>query len=174
MTVVDFQFQLQNQKGALRAFAMSLTKSGMDADDLIQDTIYRALTNLDKFKEGTNLKAWLLTIMRNIFINNYRKAMRRNTIIDQSDNHYLINSSSRTIENAGDRNMLMESLEEVIGGLKPEFRDPFMMHYKGFKYDEIAEKLDLPLGTVKSRIFFARKEMKKELAKLGIENSKIK
>ena len=121
------------------------------------------MTNKEKFQPGTNLKAWLFTIMKNIFINNYRKKVKRNTIVDSTDNMYFINSGSVIISNEAGSNMLMQELERMIGELEDNIRIPFMKHHEGFKYQEIADELDLPLGTIKSRIFFARKALKEKI-----------
>lgn len=153
----------------LKAFAMNLTREHDDALDLVQETYFRAISNQDKFSEGTNLKAWLLTIMKNIFINNYRKASRRNVVNDSSENLFLLNSGSVAIENSAERSLVMEDLKEAVNSLNIEYRKPFMMHYQGFKYEEIAEDLNLPLGTVKSRIFFARKQMQQYLKTKGFQ-----
>ncbi|MCB0642896.1 MAG: RNA polymerase sigma factor, partial [Phaeodactylibacter sp.] len=101
----------------------------------------------------------------NIFINNYRKKMKANTIMDSTDNLYYINSGSVTIANTGDSNILMKELTSMIEGLDESIKIPFLMHYQGYKYQEIADHFDLPLGTVKSRIFFARKELKALISK---------
>ena len=143
---------------------MKLTRDINDAEDLIQETIYRALSNEDKFQEGTNIRAWLFTIMKNIFINDYRKKIKRNTLIDSTDNLYYINTSS-TISNEGERAFVMNDIKNALMKISHELRVPFLMHYKGYKYHEISEQLNLPLGTVKSRIFFARKELKTLLEK---------
>jgi RNA polymerase sigma-70 factor (ECF subfamily) len=148
---------------SLRPFALSLTRDMEDAQDLIQETLLRALSSQEKFTEGTNLKAWLYTIMKNIFINNYRRNKKRNTIIDTTDDMYVINSNSTLVGNSGESNMAMENVTYAVNMLQEEFRVPFMMHYQGFKYHEIADHLTLPIGTVKSRIHFARKELKKKL-----------
>ncbi|MFT6148172.1 MAG: RNA polymerase sigma-70 factor (ECF subfamily) [Saprospiraceae bacterium] len=144
----------------LNSFAYNLTKNAEEAKDLFQETAYRAMTNREKFRTGTNFKAWLFTIMKNIFINNYRKKVKANTIIDSTENLYYINSGSNTISNSGENNILMKELQSMIAGLEDGIKIPFMMHYEGYKYQEIAEELDLPLGTIKSRIFFARKALK--------------
>lgn len=167
MTHKDFDSSILQLSSALRPFAINLTKNVEEANDLLQDTMYRAISNRDKFRDGTNLKAWLFTIMKNIFINNYRRKMKRNTIIDTTDNMYFLNSSETTIENGASAKFVMDDLKAAIQKLSDEFRVPFMMHYEGFKYHEISEELNLPLGTVKSRIFFARKELKKELKQYG-------
>ncbi len=147
----------------LRPYAINLTKDLDEAKDLLQETMYRAFTHRDKFREGTNLKAWLFTIMRNIFINRYRKKSKRKTMIDTTENLYYINSAQTTIRNRAESSFVMTDVVKAIDNLTDDYRVPFVMHYKGFKYQEIADDLSLPLGTVKSRIFFARKALKKEL-----------
>lgn len=163
----QFEFQSQfNQMGALlHSFAYNLTKNTEDAKDLYQETAYRAMTNMDKFHPGTNFKAWLFTIMKNIFINNYRKKSKANTIMDSTDNMYYLNSGATIIENRAESSIMMKELIFMIEELDDSIRVPFLMHYQGYKYQEIADHLDLPLGTVKSRIFFARKELKDLIGK---------
>lgn len=151
---------------SLKPFAIRLTQDPEAAEDLLQETAYRALVNHDKYSDGTNLKAWLFTIMRNIFINQYRRKLKRNTIIDTTENLYYLNSASETVKNDAIGQFIMDDLQKAINHLSVEFRVPFLMHYEGYKYQEIAEHLKLPLGTVKSRIFFARKELKTFLRKL--------
>ena len=169
MSNLEFNTQFKNLSSMLQAFAYNLTKNTEDAKDLFQETAYRAMTNRDKFHPGTNLKAWLFTIMKNIFINNYRKKVKANTIMDSTENLFYINSGATTISNAGDSNIMVKELTQMVDGLEESIRIPFMMHYQGFKYQEIADHFDLPLGTVKSRIFFARKELK-ELVKKRYEH----
>ena len=160
MSTIEFNSRFESMSSLLHAFAYNLTKNVEDAKDLFQETSFRALTNKDKFRPGTNFKAWLFTIMKNIFINNYRKKVRANTIMDSTDNNFYINSGSAVIANGAESNIMMDELTGMVNGLEDGIRIPFVMHYEGFKYQEIAEHLDLPLGTVKSRIFFARKELK--------------
>ena len=160
MSSTEFNYKIHQMSTLLHSFAYNLTKNVEDAKDLYQETAFRAITNQSKFSPGTNLKAWLFTIMKNIFINNYRKKMRANTIIDSTDNNYYINSGKQTIRNSGESNIMMGELWGMVEHLDDGLRIPFVMHYEGFKYQEIAEEMALPLGTVKSRIFFARKELK--------------
>lgn len=159
MSAHDFNLKIEEVSQYLHSFALNLTKNSEDAKDLYQETTYRALVNRDKFAPDTNLKAWLFTIMKNIFINNYRKKMKANTIMDSTNNLFLLNSGGTEI-NEGETTMFMKELEGMIASLEETLRIPFIMHYEGFKYQEIADELDLPLGTIKSRIFFARKELK--------------
>ncbi len=156
----NVQNQLIQFQSMLYSFAYKLTGDFTDAQDLYQETAVKVLKNADKFRQGTNFKAWSSTIMRNIFINNYRKKKRRGVIVDSTDNNYYINSGDQTVVNGGARNLRMEELMEMVDDLPENLRTPFMMSYQGFKYDEIAEQLDAPLGTIKSRIFFARKTLR--------------
>lgn len=165
MSHPEFYNRFDQMSTLLHSFAYNLTKNVEDAKDLFQETAYRAMTNIDKFRPGTNFKAWLFTIMKNIFINNYRKRTKANTIMDSTDNMYYINSGSVVIANGGDSNIMMQELTKMIENLDDSIKIPFLMHYKGYKYQEIADHLDLPLGTVKSRIFFARKELKENINK---------
>ncbi len=165
MTSLEFYNKFDKMTPVLNSFAYNLTKSMEDAKDLYQETAFRALTNREKFRTGTNFKAWLFTIMKNIFINNYRKKVKANTIMDSTDNNYYINSGSVAISNKADSNIMVAELKGMIRNLDESIKVPFMMHYAGYKYQEIADYLELPLGTVKSRIFFARKELKDLIVK---------
>lgn len=160
MTTLEFDNKFNSMSNLLNAFAYNLTKNAEDAKDLFQETAFRAMTNREKFRPGTNFKAWLFTIMKNIFINNYRKKVKANTIIDSTDNMYYINSGKNTIRNSAESSIMMKELTRMVQSLDDSLKIPFVMHYEGFKYQEIAEELNLPLGTVKSRIFFARRELK--------------
>ncbi|EOZ95973.1 RNA polymerase ECF-type sigma factor [Indibacter alkaliphilus LW1] len=148
---------------ALKPFALKLTRDMDDANDLLQDTMVKAFTNKDKFTEGTNLKAWLYTIMKNTFITNYQRMVRRGTFVDTTDNLHYINSGDALIENGAFGDFTMDDIYTAIESLDDVYKVPFMMHYKGFKYHEIADKLEIPIGTVKNRIHIARKLLKEDL-----------
>lgn len=165
MSNTDFYANFDKVTSVLHSFAYNLTQNIEDARDLYQETAYRAIKNKEKFNPGTNFKAWLMTIMKNIFINNYRKKMKQNTIIDKTDNQYFINSSGNATENAAESTILMKEISQMIEDLDDGLKIPFMLHYQGFKYQEIADKMELPLGTVKSRIFFARRELKANIGR---------
>ncbi|MEZ4988233.1 MAG: RNA polymerase sigma factor [Saprospiraceae bacterium] len=165
MSNTEFYNRLNTLSVMLHSFAYSLTKNTEDARDLYQETAFRALSNIDKFRPDTNFKAWVFTIMKNIFINNYRKKVKANTIVDSTDNQYYINSGSNAISNKAESTIMMKELTKMVDKLDESIRIPFLMHYQGYKYQEIADHLDLPLGTVKSRIFFARKELKDSISK---------
>jgi RNA polymerase sigma-70 factor (ECF subfamily) len=165
MAVLNFSGEINELQSVLHNFAFKLTKNNEDSKDLYQETAYRALVNQDKFRVGTNMKAWLFTIMRNIFINDYRKKIKKNTILDSTDNQFYLNSGGPTILNDANSSMMMDELQELVDNLDDSIRIPFLMHYYGYKYQEIADQLNLPLGTIKSRIFFARKELKSAVIK---------
>ena len=163
MSAIEFKDHLNQLSAVLNTFAFNLTKNSEDAKDLFQETALRAIKNKDKFRPGTNLKAWLFTIMKNIFINNYRKKAKSKVVNDSTENLFYLNSTAADIENKADSNIMMKELLSMIDGLEETLRAPFLMHYEGFKYQEIADELSLPLGTVKSRIFFARKSLKEQI-----------
>lgn len=165
MSTIEFNSRFDQMTSVLNSFAYNLTKNVEDAKDLFQETAFRAITNKDKFRAGTNFKAWLFTIMKNIFINNYRKKSKAKTIIDSTDNMYYINSGSTIVGNKAKSNIMMKELTKIIDNLEDGIKIPFMMHYHGYKYQEIADQLELPLGTIKSRIFFARKELKEVITR---------
>ena len=145
-------------------FAYMLTSNRDDAYDLLQDTTLKALDNEDKFTEGTNFKGWVFTIMRNIFINNYRRGARQATVVDTTENLYLLNIAQDSGMETPEGSYSVSEISDSISDLPEEFRIPFSMHVAGYKYNEIAEHMQLPLGTVKSRIFFARKKLQKRFA----------
>jgi RNA polymerase sigma-70 factor (ECF subfamily) len=171
MSVINFPDTIVDLSTNLRPYAINLTKDIDDAHDLLQETVYRALINRDKYSEGTNLKAWLFTIMKNIFINSYRRRAKRNTIINTTDNLYLLNVPNEITYNRAEGGFIMQDLYGAINSLSDDYKVPFMMHHNGYKYQEIADDLHLPLGTVKSRIFFARKELKRQLSNIGYASS---
>ena len=157
MSEVEFGTAIQNYEKPLFGFAMKLTKDDSDAKDLMQETYVKAYTNKDKFREGTNLNAWLFTIMKNSFITQYQKTKRRQTYVDNSEDLHLLNTV--TSSNEGARNLSLNELEARVDKLDEKHKYPFLMYIKGFKYQEIAEKLNIPLGTVKNRIHVARYEL---------------
>lgn len=166
MTTIQFNTQLTNLRDAFQNYAYSLTQNGEDANDLVQETYLKALTYKDKFDPSTNLKAWMFTIMKNTFINNYRRESRVRKIVDTTDNMYYINmGSTSTLGNSQDI-IQHDELKAVVDSLEDEFRIPFEMHFGGYKYKEIAEHMNLSIGTVKSRIFFARKKLMEKLQHL--------
>ncbi|MBU3713957.1 MAG: RNA polymerase sigma factor [Ferruginibacter sp.] len=149
----------------LKPFAFTLTRDTESAKDLTQETIYKALANRDKYNVGTNVKAWMYTIMRNIFINNYRRKNRQNVIFDNTPNDFLLDHNQSAVSNSAESNLKLKEIKTAINNLPDIFKHPFILYYEGYKYNEIAEYLHEPLGTIKSRIHFARKLLKEEISR---------
>ncbi len=166
----NFEFKdiLINNTIFLKPYAITLTHDQEKAKDLLQDTYYRALINKEKYQNGTNIKAWLYTIMRNIFINDYRKKKNQNIILDNTDDNFLINSSKNVVENNAISNIGEKEIWSAIHHLPNEYKQPFLMYFNGNKYQDIANEMHQPLGTIKSKIHFARKFLKQYLQKREI------
>ena len=163
MSALSFNDRLIKMSDVLEYFALSLTKNREDAEDLFQETMVKALTYQDKYTPNTNLKAWLHTIMKNTFINRYRKMKRANTVITTKDDVDVLDFVPATVESTPESIHATKEINRVIDALDDNVRIPFTMHLKGFKYKEIAEHLDIPIGTVKSRIYFAKQSLMKDL-----------
>jgi RNA polymerase sigma factor (sigma-70 family) len=163
MNQTQFNNALHNLREKLYFYALRLTTDSERANDLLQETMLKALTYRDKFKPNTNFKAWVYTIMKNTFINEYRRNIKtRNTFVDSNNDIHLLYSKEK-VYTAPDSFYSTKEIHKSIDALEDEYRIPFTMFFEGYKYKEIAEELDLPLGTVKSRIFFTRKKLKKSL-----------
>jgi len=160
MSVKEFNSVLLENADFLKPFAVNLTKDNETANDLYQETLYKALANQEKYNVGTNIKAWLFTIMRNIFINDYRRRVKQKTIFDNSAADYLINLKQVSVRNSAESSLQVKEINEAIHQLPEIFKTPFVLYFDGYKYQEIADVLGEPLGTVKSRIDFARKLLK--------------
>ena len=139
-----------NLQANMLNFAYMLTSNRDDAYDLLQDTTLKALDNEDKYAENTNFKGWVFTIMRNIFINNYRRGVRAATIVDTTDNLYHLNLSQDSGIESPEGSYGAAEITAAIGEFSDDYRIPFCMHVQGYKYAEIAEHMGLPLGTVKT------------------------
>lgn len=163
MNTTTFTEDLIRVQDDLLRFAYKLTTDREEAQDLLQETSLKALDNEDKYTPDTNFKGWMFTIMRNIFINNYRKLTREQTFLDTTGNLYHLNLPQDMAYESTDRSYDLKEMHRIVNALPRDYRVPFSMHVSGFKYREIADKLGLPLGTVKSRIFFTRQKLQQEL-----------
>ncbi len=166
MSHIEFTKGFSQFQAPLYAFAFRLTKDEEDAHDLLQETAYKAFKYKDMYQPRTNLRAWLMTIMRNTFINNYRQKKRRQVLNDTTSNDFLIDSGRLTVRNSGESDITAEEITQLIDSLEDWLKVPFLMYLQGYKYDEIAEAMDIPLGTVKSRIFFARKKLQSAIQEM--------
>jgi RNA polymerase sigma-70 factor (ECF subfamily) len=151
----------------LQYFAKKLTMNEEDANDLVQETNYKALLFREKYVHHTNFKAWLFTIMKNIFINNYRRNKKAKTFIDTTENLHHVHQQIDSFPVSPDSVLREKEVRKAVGTLEDEHLVPFEMHTQGYKYKEIAEELDISIGTVKSRIFFGRKKLMDRLEGYG-------
>ena len=163
MSATEFNQMLISQADFLKPFAINLTRDSEAAQDLFQETLYKALANHEKYNTGTNIKAWLFTIMRNIFINDYRRKSKQKTIFDNTPNDYLLDYKQSTISNDAESDMRLKEVRKAVEELPEIFKTPFKLYFDGYKYNEIADALAEPLGTIKSRIHFARKLLKEQI-----------
>jgi len=163
MNALQFQKKLLGMQENMMNFALTLTANRDDAQDLMQDTTLKVLDNQEKFVDNVNFKGWVLTVMRNIFINNYHRIVRTQTVIDQNADVYNLDVLNDSGINTPDGSYRLLEITNAIENLTEELRIPFTMYLSGYKYHEIAERLAMPLGTVKSRIYFARQDLQKEL-----------
>lgn len=163
MSALTFNDRIIKMSDVLEYFALSLTKDKEQAQDLLQETLLKALTYKDKFTPDTNLKAWLHTIMRNTFINDYRKSTRARTVVTTKDDLEVLDFVPATTFAAPDSAISHKEIMQFINSLSEQYRVPFMMHFNGFKYKEIADELNIPIGTVKSRIYLAKQTLMSNL-----------
>ncbi|MDD3788297.1 MAG: RNA polymerase sigma factor [Petrimonas sp.] len=159
----SFENRLLGLQDNMLNFALTLTANREEAKDLMQETTLRVLDNKEKYYENVNFKGWVFTIMHNIFVNNYRKVVRSQTIIDKTENLYHLNLPQDSGFNTPDSAYTIKEINKAINSFTNEYKVPFSMHVAGYKYEEIAQHLGLPIGTVKSRIFFARKRLQEML-----------
>ena len=162
--ITTFKKRLLGLQSNLMNFAFQLTTSREAAADLVQDTTLKVLDNEEKYVDNVNFKGWVFTIMRNIFINNYRRQVRSATVVDNTEDLYHLNISQESGLSTPEGSFAAKEISSAINAFSDEYRIPFNMYIAGYKYSEIADKMGLPLGTVKSRIFFARKRLREQLA----------
>lgn len=163
MKDLTFNNAVCTHRSFLESFALKFTKDVEDANDLVQDTLIKAIRYHDRYKTGTNLKGWLFTIMRNTFINSYRVGVRKNSIVQNTEEFTPQHLSRSATSNLGENKLLMDDIQTALDKLQPGYSVPFLRYFEGYKYHEIAQQLDMPIGSVKTRIHMARKELKKYL-----------
>ncbi|MDN5205011.1 RNA polymerase sigma factor [Fulvivirgaceae bacterium BMA10] len=156
MTALEFNHQIINLRNTLKLYTRRFTLDQEESNDLLQDTILKALTHREKFRPNTNFKAWLYTIMKNTFINNYRRNVKAKMQLDDTKDLYYLNVTDNHTFSSPISKLEYKEMKAIISSLKDIYRIPFQLYIKGFKYQEISEELNVPLGTVKTRIFYAR------------------
>ncbi|GHE47756.1 RNA polymerase sigma factor [Sphingobacterium griseoflavum] len=163
MNKLEFNTLVTQQADSLKTYARNFTRDQDDANDLVQDTLLKAVTYFNNFKEGTNLKGWLYTIMKNTFINNYRRVIKTNSFITKEEEITNANLVVSASSNSGENKFVMDDINRALSTLSDDYYVPFSMYFEGYKYHEISDYLAIPIGTVKTRIHVARKAMKKTL-----------
>ena len=160
MTALEFNHRLIGLQPTLKLYTRRFTVDKEESEDLLQDTILKALSNKEKFTQNTNFKAWLYTIMKNTFINRYRKETKTKTQLDNTKDLYYLNVADPHTFSSPGSGMEYKQVMELMNELKDIYLIPFKMYFDGYKYHEISEEMNIPLGTVKTRIFYARQFLK--------------
>jgi len=169
VTQLNFDKMMEQELAPLRNYALSLTHDMDDTKDLVQDTILKAYRYRENFKAGTNLRGWLYTILKNSFINNYRRNQKRNTFLDSTENTYFLDIPSHKVDNDAELKFIRKDLDAAVESLPYDLKLTFKLNAEGFKYHEIAEELNIPIGTVKTRIFIARRVLREKLKDYALE-----
>jgi len=165
MNTAEFSQLLETNRDTLFRFALKLTRNYQDAQDLFQDAVVRAFRYRQKFQMGTNFKAWMATIIRNTMITKSRIKRRLKIAGEPIETYAYAIESRNMVSNQAEVDLRMEELHLLLDRLPEIHRIPFLMHYKGYEYKEIAEQMDIPIGTVKSRLNTARKTLKTMIGK---------
>ena len=160
MTEREFNRRLEGLIDHLSSLAKKFTPDHDDAKDLIQETLLKALRHREKFTRDENLGGWLYYIMKNTFINQYRKKTREGTYLDLSENLFQLNTTDPHTFRNPESEMVYRDIIRHSARVESILLIPLKMYFMGFKYHEIADKLGVPVGTIKNRIFHARRQMK--------------
>jgi len=172
MTQIQFTNALLGLSDKLHYYALSLTSDSERADDLLQETFLKALTYRDKFTQNTNFKAWIYTIMKNTFINDYRRKVKTKNTFEGSNNEFHLMFTKDKVYPAPDSFYSSKEINKSINALEDEYKVPFTMFLEGYKYKEIAEELDLPLEPLKAVFSLPEKNWKKHYTNTPIINDK--
>ena len=168
MTKVEFTEKYRALENLLYRFAIKLTKSEAAAKDLLQETAMKAYTKRDSFSGTSKFKSWISTIMYNSFINNYRSRKRRLQLADNIVAKNSILNPDQKVVNNGYKNLIKADLDKHVEAIGDKSRAALKLHIQGYQYTEISEKLNIPTGTVKSRINYARKKARKSILQMGL------
>ncbi|HEX6333687.1 MAG TPA: RNA polymerase sigma factor [Flavisolibacter sp.] len=157
MSIPEFNNLVLTHSDSLRPFAITLTRDPESARDLCQETLYKAFAYRQQYRQGTSIRAWLFTIMKNVFINEYRRSLRKRRVMENVRQHHPVSAPP------AEQQVHVREITAAIHGLSDSAKAACLLYLEGHKYQEIAEALDEPLGTIKSRIHFAKKELQKKI-----------
>ena len=168
MTKVQFNLYYKNNVIALRNFARKLANSSADAEDLFQEATLKAFRGMHTFKQGNSFKSWAFTILKNTFVTKYHKRKKRNMVSTAVEDLAFAIDVQHSIRNNALSNIRLQEIYDCIEDLSGKSKRPFLMYVNGYQYNEIADALHIPIGTVKSRINYARTKLKSALSNKGI------
>ena len=163
VNTAKFNKELIDVQDELKKVAYRLTANKDKAEDLLQETLLKVIDNKEKYKEDTNFKGWAYTIMRNIFINDYRKEVHETSIVDYENKASITGHDCCFTSTNTENYIYNKEIYSIVNELTKYYRQPFLLYISGFKYHEIANRLQIPIGTVKSRIYSTRQLLKKKL-----------
>lgn len=172
----DFEEEIIPHLDAMYNFALRLTSDPSDAEDLVQDTIVKAYRFFSSYEKGTNAKAWLFRILKNSYINNYRKKSKQPNQVDYDEvsTFYETIRAERTdtsdLEDKMFRDLIDDDISNALEELPEDFRTVVLLcDVEGFTYEEIANMLDVPIGTIRSRLHRGRNLLKAQLMEYAKE-----
>ena len=168
MTDLQFNHYYEQNIDALKNFARRLTRNINEAEDLVQETAIKAFRAMHTFKKGTSFKSWSFTIMKNSFITRYNKKKRRGVVNAPIEDFTFALENNYALRNDAVSKLRLHEIKSCVKKLSHKSKVPFEMYISGYQYNEIADALEIPIGTVKSRINFARTKLKSMLSDIGI------
>ena len=157
----EFTGNLLFMQDQLYYYALQLTEDKDDAKDLVQETSYKALKNQGKLLNDKNIKAWLYTILRNAYINFLRSGHNRQLTTDKNELNQQYDNTPSSVEESPDQVLIINELHEIIDRLPNDYGKPLQMFISGYSYKEISNEMNIPIGTVKSRIHLGKKKIKR-------------
>ncbi len=159
-----FRDALSSYYKDMQIYARSLEPNAQEANDLVQETIYKAIRYQEKFNTTMSLRGWLFTILKNTKINAFRRKRRSDTLIACEETLSYAKLFYSASKNEGERNCVIADIQNSISALNPEYGIAISYFLKGYKYHEISSMLNIPIGTVKFRIHMARGILKQQLS----------
>nr|WP_199156779.1 RNA polymerase sigma factor [Pedobacter sp. ASV2] len=163
MTKLEFNTVIKDHTDALRTHALRFSCNEDDAADLVQETMVKAIRFCESFQDGTNLRGWLFTILKNTFLNTCVRNKKKKNFVVQDEEISSEQLCYSATSNFAEGNFVMKDIQKALSKVPEVYRIPFIRYFEGYKYQEIADYTGIPLGTIKTRIHFAREMLKKFL-----------